>query len=156
MARRNEADLLAYARDALAILRRCASLYDGGERAFYRVMAVELRLLLCDTTRRHDQLYDLSLAPRLWPDLALPPLGEDGQFQPLSAPLPLVEWLEQQVRLAPERAISLRDLIRQVCDQDGGAHVDRRLHTGLPAGADASGWLRKIAGVVIQVMGEET
>lgn len=95
-----KSSLLEYGLDAVALLRRCIELYDRGETVFYRVMAVELRLLLCDTTRRHDQLFDLSLAPRLAPDLALPALDGDGEFTRAGDPLPLALWLEQEIPLA--------------------------------------------------------
>ncbi len=152
MAKRSEKELSGYALGALTILKRSAALYDQGETAFYRVMAVELRLLLCDTTRRHDQLYELSLAPRLWPGLALPPLNPAGMFDRQAAPLPLDAWLAQEIRLAPDYSASLRQIIRQVCEQDGGAHVDRRLNAGLPRGVDIAATIRQIARVVIEVL----
>jgi hypothetical protein len=141
--------MLEYARGSARILRRSIELYDQGERVFYRVMAVELRLLLCDTTRRHDKIYDLSLAPRLFPNLALSPLNDRYEFDLSGARLPLEIWLAQSIPLNPTLTHTLRQLVRGVCDQDGGAHVDRRTTcVFLPEDSQAE-WMRKIAGVVL-------
>jgi hypothetical protein len=124
--------LIAYARDALRILEHNLALHRQGCLACYRVIAVELRLLLCDTTRRHGQVVDISLAPRLLPGLRLHPLsaGRQTLFDLQGEPLPLVAWLSQKLSWPGGSQASLRDLIRAVVDQDGGAHVDLR------AGAD--------------------
>lgn len=145
----NQPELLIYARDAAAILQRSIELYDAGVTAFYRVMAVQLRLLLCDTARLHDAPLDLALAPRVFPGLRLPPVGPDGQFDQQTAPLALEAWLEQPL---PGPGMTLRRLIRQVCDQDGGAHVDRR-EPRLPPGQYA-GWIRAAAGAVTSALRE--
>lgn len=136
--------LLQYTRDAAAILRRCVELYDGGETVFYRVMAVELRLLLCDSTRLHNAPLDLALLPALFPDFKLQPLG-GGQA------LPLASWLEQN---APARGarITIRQLIRQVCDQDGGAHVDRRAAIAVEDVDERARLIRAVAGAVLDAL----
>ena len=113
---------LDYTRSALRILRRSLELARGPEPDFYRVAALELRLLLCDTTRQHERVVDVSLIPRLWPDKLWPALGADGQFT-ASPALSLPAWLEQPF---PPGSLTIRQLIRRVCDQDGGAHVDLR------------------------------
>lgn len=41
-------------------------------------------------------------------------------------------------------------MIRKVCDQDGGAHVDQRPGSGLAPEAGQSTWMRKIAGAVVE------
>lgn len=114
---------LDYTHSALRILRRSLELACGPEPDFYRVAALQLRLLLCDTTRQHERVVDVSLIPRLWPDLRWPALGADGQFSAALPALPLSAWLEQPL---PRVGLTLRQLIRRVCDQDGGAHVDLR------------------------------
>ena len=138
--------LLAYSRDALQILLTSLDLSRRGRPEFYRVAALQLRLLLCDTTRRHGQIDNVSLLPRLLPDLRLAPLSANGTFDLKAQPLDLDHWLEQPVPAAllgnipgsaatgASGALTIRYLIRWVCDQDGGAHVDpRRLHPdGLP------------------------
>jgi len=113
---------LDYTRSALRILRRSLELARCPEPDFYRVAALELRLLLCDTTRQHERVVDVSLVLRLWPDLLWPTLGADGQFT-ASPALSLPAWLEQPL---PQGGLTIRQLIRRVCDQDGGAHVDLR------------------------------
>ncbi len=114
---------LDYAQAALRILRRSLELARGPEPDFYRVAALQLRLLLCDTTRQHERVVDVALIPRLWPDLLWPALDADGQFSTALPALPLPAWLEQPF---PHVGLTLRQLIRRICDQDGGAHVDLR------------------------------
>lgn len=113
--------LRAYAADALRILERSLGLVEAGETAFYRVAALQLRLLLCDSTRLHNQIIDTALLPRVVPGLRLPAFDSHGQA--LGGDLPLDVWLEQELVVGAER-MSVRRLIRAVCDQDGGAHVD--------------------------------
>ena len=132
--------LSGYGRDVLQILLTSLDLSRRERPEFYRVAALQLRLLLCDTTRRHGEVINVSLLPRLLPDLHLAPLEPDGTFNRLASPLPLEVWLDQPVpaimissTAAPVSAASgssggltIRYLIRWVCDQDGGAHVDPR------------------------------
>lgn len=146
--------MLEYVRGSIQILRRCIELYDQGERVFYRVMAVELRLLLCDTTRRHDRIYDLSLAPRLFPRLELLPLNDRHEFDRSGARLPLKTWLEQSISVNPTTTQTLRQLVREVCDQDGGAHVDQRAARAFLPENGPPEWVRKIAGVVVEELEE--
>ena len=112
-----------HTRAALRILRRSLELARGPEPDFYRVAALQLRLLLCDTTRQHERVMDVSLVPRLWPDLLWPALDADGKFSAAPPVLSLPAWLEQPL---PRVDLTIRQLIRRVCDQDGGAHVDLR------------------------------
>ncbi len=137
--------LLDYTRGAAEILRRCVALYNGGETVFYRVMAVELRLLLCDTTRLHNAPLDLALLPALFPDLKLPAL-DGGEALPLDA------WLEQTVNAGGGARMTMRQLIRQVCDQDGGAHVDRRAQMGVEDAAERARLIRAAAGAVLEAL----
>ncbi len=132
----DRSSILQYARDALRILENNLRLYRQGEWECYRVVAAQLRLLLADTNRIHDRQVDISVVPRLFPDLALDrqvvidTSGEDGQtrleFHPAPAALTLQEWLAQELPAPWGKPVSLRDLIRRVCEQDGGAHVDPR------------------------------
>jgi hypothetical protein len=136
MTRLDRQSALLYARGALRILEQNLRLYRQGEPACYRVVAVQLRLLLCDTNRIHDRLVDISLVPRLFPDLALDrfavltPDEETGLqrlvFREKGVPLPLQSWLAQPLPAPWGKPVSLRELIRTVCEQDGGAHVDQR------------------------------
>ncbi len=134
--------LLAYARDAAGILRETLNVVEAGQPAFYRVAAVQLRLLLCDTTRRHGQIVVTSLAARLWPDLRLGALSEA-----LAPPtVPLDDWLAQKL---PEGDFTVLQFIRLVCDQDGGAHVDLRQHAGLPEAFPSLTWICRLSEVAL-------
>jgi hypothetical protein len=158
--------LIAYARDALQILVTSLDLSRRGRPEFYRVAALQLRLLLCDTTRRHGEVVNVSLLPRLLPQLLLAPLGADGAFDTRAKPLPLDIWLEQPLpapitllAAAAPGGLTIRQLIRWVCDQDGGAHVDpRRLQFKKPAlassktGPDYAGRILVIAEYIASVL----
>ena len=117
------ADLQGYVRDALRLIRGAVEQYHAGVYPSYRLVAAQLRLLLCDTNRVHNRLTDVSLLPRARPRVRLHPLlaGRlelDRQAEKLS----LKEWLSQPVPAYP--ALTLRELIRAVSELDGGAHVD--------------------------------
>lgn len=143
--------LRVYAADALRILRRSLDLVEAGETAFYRVAALQLRLLLCDSTRLHNRVIGTALLPRIIPGLHLPVLDPHGQAQ--AGDLALQAWLEQELEIGGGR-MSVRHLIRAVCDQDGGAHVDMR---GEALPADAREALLNICKVVGNIeMGEKT
>jgi|GEM_PF-1539091 len=153
--------LFNYFRDSLKILESSLGLYRQGAREQYRVMAGQLRLLLCDTTRAHNRVVDISLAARLYPDLALhPPADGDPGFERSRAPLPRLEWLNQTVVLADGTRLSLRDLIRWVCDKDGGAHVDPPagrvpVRGGLGSGtAGQDAWIAALCDYILSEMGQ--
>ena len=130
---------MAYTRDALLLLGSSIESFHRGSRETYRVAAVELRLLLCDTNRIHDRLVDISLVPRLFPDIRFHPLhstsGTGGPaavlFDRRRDPVSLPAWLSQSLAIPGGGTITLRDLIRTICEQDGGAHVDPRFHSPL-------------------------
>lgn len=141
---------LDYTRSALRILQRSLELARGAEPDFYRVAAVQLRLLLCDTTRQHERVVETALLPRLFPSMLLPALDDAGRPQSGQAGLPIPAWLEQTV---PGLGISLRALIRRVCDQDGGAHVDLRDSPPLADSTLARAVLMAIGDVVLAEAG---
>ncbi len=134
---------LAYARDALKILETSLELVEQGRSEFYHVVALQLRLLLCDTTRCHNRMVDISLARRLWPGLQLYSLNPEGRFDPSLPPRLLSEWLAQHLPLEGSQAVTLRALIRRVCDHEGGAHVDLKPQAGLQGVPDVPGWVCK-------------
>ncbi|TLM99782.1 hypothetical protein FDZ73_21100 [bacterium] len=138
--------LVRYAQDAVTILDQSLHICAAGQTYFYRVAAVQLRLLLCDTTRRHEQIHPIALAGQLWPDLRLPAL--DDEFSQPHALLVDV-WLEQKL---PQTGLSLRQFIRHVCDQDGGAHVDLRQHTLLPDQFPIALWICNLGKIVKEVL----
>jgi hypothetical protein len=145
---------LVYGLDALKILETSLVLMEQGRPEFYRVAALQLRLLLCDTTRRHNRPVDISLVRRLWPALALHPLNRQGIFDPQLVPIPLETWLEQGLAGELGDSLSLRQLIRRVCDQQGGAHVDPKPAAGLQGVADVPGWIRKAGLEVCRALAE--
>ena len=144
--------LRGYLCDSLAILERSLSWSGQGARPAYRVAAAQLRLLLCDTTRVHGRIVDVSLAPRLFPELSLHPLQMDAagevQIDRGAERLPRLVWLSQAVAwpIPGGEAWTPRDAIRWVCDRDGGVHVDPQPRAApLP---DLERWILAIAAYV--------
>ena len=110
----------AYLRDSLSILAESTHMAREGFPAFYRVVAVELRLLLCDSTRIHNEWVDISLVHQLYPQLKWSTEGwKDGTSRTLKIP----DWLEISAMADDPQHRTIRKLIRQICDLDGGAHV---------------------------------
>jgi len=58
-------------------------------------------------------------------------LDDDGTFTPSLEKIPLNEWLDQILPEQNDPNITIRQLIRSVCDQDGGAHVDQKSNAGV-------------------------
>jgi len=141
-----------YAGDALNILATSLELLEQGRSEFYRVAAVELRLLLCDTTRRHDRIVDISLARRAWPGLRLARLNDHSEFDASLGLLELDAWLAQTLPLATGKSLTVKELIRRVCDQDGGAHVDPHARAGLVEADGAPGWICKIGAEALRAL----
>jgi len=136
--------LLDYAQDSVLILHEALQQIDFCHFHFYRVAAVQLRLLLCDTARLHDRTVPTALAARLWPDLRIRPLSRDNPGL-----LGVNEWLGQKM---PEYDFSVRQFIRRVCDQDGGVHVDIRKNTQLPAQKRTVNWIFKVSSIVLEAL----
>jgi hypothetical protein len=155
--------LFAYAQDTCRILATSLELARRSRPAFYRVCAAQLRLLLCDTTRQHGEVVNVSLLPRLYPDISLRPLKQagspkNGLFDLQQAPIPLADWLQQRLDLefiihaqtGSRDEWTIRHLIRQVCDHDGGAHVDPRPNSGLAELVDYPQWVIVIGEYVFE------
>lgn len=142
------ADLAEYTRGSLSLIARSLSEIEKGYPEFYRVIALQLRLLLCDSTRRHNQTVDISLVPQIAPELKFHPLNALGEFDSTLSPLPLKGWLAQPLPVKAVAPMTIRTLIRQVCDQDGGAHVDPR--TAMQFIPEAAGWMVRIGHYVLE------
>jgi len=142
-------DYLSYALDALDILKESIRLASGEHTGFYRVAAAQLRLLLCDTTRKHGKIVDISLLPRLLPKLSLPPVDYDAYIVSRADDILLVDWLKQKVVMDESSEVTIRQLIRLVCDQDGGAHVDYKPESILRRTSNYAQFILSIAEIVI-------
>jgi hypothetical protein len=128
---------------ACTVLTANLDLFHGGVRPTYRVLATELRKLMCDgkSTLLPRVFKDLPLhklhwthvlesAPSLAEDMAFLMPGQlrvaDGKtrfrlsFAKTREVMPLEAWLEQPI-LRP--GVSVRDLIRSVANKEG-AHSD--------------------------------
>lgn len=138
-----------YLQDTLSILRTSLRLGGEGKPEFYRVAAAQLRLLLCDTTRRHDRIEDISLALRVFPDLAFHPLV-GNEFDRSLVCIPVKNWLAQPLPEGENQAApAIREFIRQVCDNEGGVHFDPK---NIPVGGsekDHERWIQLVGGYVL-------
>lgn len=144
--------LFQYTQDALSILTHSVRLAKEGEVSFYRVAAVQLRILLCDTTFRHDRQEEISILPILFPEVKLHPLDSSGKPDRCADPLPLQQWLEMPS--FEHSPLTIRQMIRRICDVDGGAHVEIKPRAGVPDGVDACAWILGIAEEIIPVLTE--
>ncbi len=138
--------LKQYTLDAASILKQSILLMEGGQLSFYRVAAAQLRILLCDTTFRHDQVEDISILPTLFPQMMLTPL-EGSKNSGSGKPLPLTDWLAQPA--GQDLELTVRQMIRRICDMDGGAHVDPKPVQGIPAGTDQAKWILMISKLLL-------
>lgn len=136
-----------YLRDSLNIITQSLRLIEDDYPFFYRVIALQLRLILCDTTRIHDESLDTSLIRQINPLVKLHALGSDPDYKDPSRMLSLDDWLAAELPGSGLTSMTIRKLIRQVCDTDGGAHVDRRGSQLLPP--NHCQWIIRIAESVI-------
>lgn len=113
-----------YLHQSLELLADSIDQYKKGKTGYYRVAAAQLRLLFCDTTRRHDRIVDISLVRQILPDLRLTSPDTPDQAQDPSLLLNLEDWLEYEVEFLSGEKMTIRSLIREICDRDGGVHVD--------------------------------
>jgi AhpD family alkylhydroperoxidase len=119
-----------YLKSSLEIIRWNIEAYRAGCLACYRVLAVELRLLLCDRKREHSRWGDTALVATLYPHLRWQaPLPVDTDpLEHLSISdgpeFSLAEWLASPIYSTCKRMLTIRDLIKIICEKDGGAHAD--------------------------------
>lgn len=145
---RSQDQLRQAVQDAITIIQNNVEAYDSGQSACYKVIASQLRILVCDTYNRQDN----SLLPKVFPNprfhpFANPDLSEGKKagrqliffmpgtltsnscrvfdvFELDQEPIPLASWLDQHLF---DETVTIRVLIRSVADKDGGAHVDNQL-----------------------------
>ncbi len=141
--------LFKYLVDSINILRTSLAHVEEGQPEFYRVIALQLRILLCDTTFRHNKLEDISLVPRVFGNINLRLPDNNGQFSPRSNSFPLDEWLDHPIQNQLKPAISIRQLIRRVCDQDGGAHIDLKTKAELHDIINYQTWINKLGKYIV-------
>ncbi len=147
------AELLeTYLAESLTILRTSLELARQGQWFFYRVAALQLRILLCDSARLHNQPLELGLLPRLRPHLELHSLNKDGTFNLSAPPISLQDWLNQSLLLKSGSPLTIRRLIREVCDHDGGAHVDVRTPLPPEVRQEQAEWIFRIGEYIVSVL----
>lgn len=143
MDKKSKQILAQYTIDALNILDHSITLYDEGHESFYRVAATQLRILLCDTNFRHGRPEDIAIVPVLLPEIKLRPLDANGQPMLTESPVSLQTWLDSPSLI--EDDLTVRQLIRRICDVDGGAHVDIKPLAGIPVQGNTRQWIINLA-----------
>jgi hypothetical protein len=147
---RNSEEIRANLIDAINLVRINIALFDAGNRACYRLIAGQLRLLLCDGKGN-------SLIKRVFPNPRLHPFWQCEEMDEIEKqggrmlfflpgelasnssqitnicdrdkePMELDKWLNLRVF---DSSITLRGLIRSVANKDGGAHLDSKLDNTL-------------------------
>ena len=139
-----------YTLDTLNILDQSVKLFEDGHTSFYRVAAAQLRILLCDTTFRHDHQEDIAVVPILAPDIQLLLLDDQGNPRQGSSPVAFNTWLD-----APAGSftnLTVRQLIRRVCDIDGGVHIDIKPNAGLPENGNTRQWIINVGKYLYPVL----
>ena len=134
--------LAQYTQDAVNILDHSLQLYEEGHLSFYRVAAAQLRILLCDTNFKHGKQEDIAIVPILAPNIKFRLFDDTALPRMDLAEVDLQTWLDSPA--GSKMGLTLRQLIRRVCDIDGGAHVDIKPLAGLPDGDNARQWIINI------------
>ena len=140
-------DPTIYLKDSLNIIAQSLKLINSGQTFFYRVIALQLRLILCDTMRLHDEVIDISLIRRIEPNIQLHSILVDADRTIDPETLSLENWLSTPLPGTKDEPFTICKLIRQVCDTDGGAHVDQRANLIFPP--NYREWIIRLAGSVL-------
>jgi len=147
---KNYIQLLKDLVDCTTIITDNILLFDKGKYYSYKVIAVQLRLLLCDISKRSKR--NNSLILKIFPNIKLHPVSfslEDAKkrskgrliffspstlttnskriyniFNKNAEPISLEQWLNQNIL---DEEITIFKLITSVANRDGGAHVDQQL-----------------------------
>jgi hypothetical protein len=163
-------DLTAHLSEQLGFLRRSANAYDEGYTDEAKRLATTIRVLVHDTVSSTSLLQQLNEKTRAFHDTAIPgvpgnlatygalvqmalgPNGDvyvpflDGPFPSGWTPVGVAfdKWWRRIVFTNPERlAMSRKDLVLAVANQDGGAHIDPSLSEAYAALSrqNAMGWV---------------
>lgn len=149
--RQSRSQLLGQLRDQMELLSIHCATFDGGQHVVSKSIAVALRVLLHHTTVSHALLHQLGIWKRTFLDTASP-CSSDGVLSDFClilmqlgqnvpdwrAPLadtPLspkwvkfADWWGEPVIKFPDtmgsHTLSRRDLVTDLTNMDGGAHVD--------------------------------
>jgi hypothetical protein len=148
MVRQTNEDIRRHLTEQLQFLKNSAALYDRGNLAEAKRLAVPLRTLLHDTPKSTSILSQLDLKGLAFVDTAFPRprrhitsytglIGTVVGTGPAHVPhldaapsrlLPFDEWWNAPVIVdSAQREISRMRLVLEVCNRDGGAHVDPEL-----------------------------
>ncbi|MCK4448789.1 MAG: hypothetical protein KAW56_17125 [Candidatus Marinimicrobia bacterium] len=145
--KKNKIDILKDIVDCTTIITQNILSFENGFRLSYKVVASQLRILLCDISKRGNK--NNSLILKIFPDFKLHPLSytlEDVKknlkgrllyftsgtlasnsnriydiFNVNDSPIDLDKWLNQNIL---DEEITILKLITSVTNKDGGAHVD--------------------------------
>lgn len=137
-----------YLEEALSIISRNCESYHQNYPPDYRVVASQLRIILCDKNRNQEN----SLVLKVIPNVKLHPLTSTISKEELDAKpyvwlagritgipirmrivdcfnvnavtIPLEEWRMQIAAISNGKPHSIMDIIKSVAEKDGGTHID--------------------------------
>lgn len=132
--------------------------------AFYNVIAIQLRILLCDNLRI---IRSVIQKPKLHPHSNnifqgtsdFKTILSEDLFDKTKTPIPLDKWLKQPVIWSKhwEEPITIKYIIDAWANKNGGAHVDSKVPEKEMFVIAVSGkdYLIKIARYVVELMGHD-
>jgi len=142
---RSNLGILNKYKEAMRILEYSVLLVKFFEiEEFNKVIAGQLRLILCDTSKKGKEIIDNSLIRRIQPNPKLFQVNElsnlsegmsgffPGEMFNYDKPtIPLKVWLEQVILSlnlqGKKQDVTIRDFIKFAANKSGGAHVDPTL-----------------------------
>lgn len=155
--------------ESIGLLEMSCFMFDAlAIKSFALVIAIQLRVLLCDTWNGED----ISLLPKLMTELKLSPVTNDylypepnskndklinpsNLFNKSGEPINLEQWLNQEVIFGNwGRPVTLRNLIKFYANKHGGAHVvDSLTESEMVSVMMADQYLLNIAYYLISFLG---
>ncbi|ODA41817.1 hypothetical protein [Desulfosporosinus sp. BG] len=129
--------------------------------SFYNVIAVQLRILLCDNSRIiRSRLQKPKLHPhtgnRFKGTSDYESILSENLFDKTKMPIALDKWLKQEVAWSPHwEPMDVKDVIDAWANKNGGAHIDSRVPEKEMFAIAVSGkdYLIAIARYVIELLG---
>ena len=145
-----EAELKEHLKEQIQFLLNSATSFDNGETSEAKRIAVRIRVLLHDTKNSTSLLSNLNRKDILFYDTALDyrkfklailgirigkektgfwaPLDNGPPIRYLKGKVPFIQWWNTIILVDQENnEFSRKKLVLSVANQDGGAHIDKKL-----------------------------
>jgi len=96
-----------------------------------------------------------TLFSKILPDLKLCEIDGSGYPRSDRASLSIKEWLQQKIILDQSSPMTIREFIRQIYDQDGGAHYDPKYNRAFDQSNTYRQTIAKLGSYLIQAASPE-